>query len=91
MPIHDWKRVSAGTWHLFHLAWIAEIQDRLHGGCLPPDYYALAEQIVGPFGPDGLTLQETPYEEWTSSTDDRAYQGLQKSGSRVLESAASPS
>ena len=26
MPIHDWTRVTAGTWHAFHLSWIAEIQ-----------------------------------------------------------------
>src|SRR5438128_7569100 len=58
MPIHDWTRVSAGTWHDFHLAWIAEIRNALNGGLLPPDYYAQAEQIAGPMGPDVLTLQE---------------------------------
>lgn len=58
MPIHDWTRVNAGTWHDFHLAWIAEIRNALNGGLLPPDYYAQAEQIAGPLGPDVLTLQE---------------------------------
>ena len=43
MPIHDWTRVTAGTWHAFHLSWIAEIQLALNGGLLPPDYYAQAE------------------------------------------------
>jgi hypothetical protein len=57
MPIHDWTRVSAGTWHDFHLAWIAEIRNALNGGILPADYYAQAEQIAGPLGPDVLTLQ----------------------------------
>jgi len=57
MPIHDWTRVSAGTFHAFHLAWIAAIQDALNNGRLPPEYYALAEQVAGPFGPDVLTLQ----------------------------------
>lgn len=57
MPIHDWTRVSAGTWHAFHLSWIAEIQLALNNGLLPSDYYAQAEQIVGPLGPDVLTLQ----------------------------------
>jgi hypothetical protein len=57
MPIHDWTRVTAGTWHAFHLSWIAEIQLALNGGLLPPDYYAQAEQIAGPYGPDVLTLQ----------------------------------
>ncbi len=57
MPIHDWPRVTAGTWHAFHLSWIAEIQLVLNGGILPPDYYAQAEQIAGPLGPDVPTLQ----------------------------------
>src|SRR5437667_3095268 len=59
MPIHDWTRVTAGTWHDFHVAWITEIRNVLNGGLLPPDYYAQAEQIAGPLGPDVLTLQET--------------------------------
>lgn len=58
MPIHDWTRVTAGTWHAFHLSWIAEIQLALNGGILPASYYAQAEQIAGPLGPDVLTLQE---------------------------------
>lgn len=58
MPIHDWTRVGAGTWHDFHLAWIAEIRNALNGGLLPESYYAQAEQIAGPLGPDVLTLQE---------------------------------
>lgn len=56
MPIHDWTRVADGTWHDFHLAWIAEIRRRLNGGILPPDHYALAEQLVGRLGPDVLAL-----------------------------------
>jgi hypothetical protein len=46
MPIHDWTRVSDGTFHGFHVAWIAEIRNVLNGGLLPPNYYAQAEQIV---------------------------------------------
>src|SRR5581483_4518722 len=57
MPIHDWTRVGAGTWHAFRLSWIAEIQLALNSGLLPSDYYAQAEQIAGPLGPDVLTLQ----------------------------------
>jgi len=57
MPIHDWTRVTAGTWHAFHLSWIAEIQLALNEGRLPPSYYVQAEQIAGPLGPDVLTLQ----------------------------------
>jgi hypothetical protein len=58
MPIHDWTRVSAGTWHAFHLSWTSEIQEVLNDGLLPTNYYAQAEQIAGPLGPDVLTLQE---------------------------------
>jgi Protein of unknown function (DUF4058) len=59
MPIHDWTRVTPGTWHAFHLSWIAEIQLSLNSGLLPEDYYAQAEQIAGPLGPDVLALQLT--------------------------------
>ena len=57
MPIHDWSRVGAGTFHDFHVAWTIEIRNVLNERILPPDYYAMAEQIAGPFGPDVLTLQ----------------------------------
>src|SRR6476661_622943 len=57
MPIHDWTRVTAGTFHDFHLAWLAELRTALNDGLLPPDYYAQAEQVAGPMGPDVLTLQ----------------------------------
>jgi hypothetical protein len=56
MPIHDWTRVDAGIFHDFHLSWIAEIKRTLNQGLLPPDYYALAEQITGNMAPDVLTL-----------------------------------
>ena len=73
MPIHDWTRVSAGTWHDFHVAWIAELRNVLNDGLLPADYYARAEQIAGPLGPDVLTLQETQETEshgvsWSEKT-----------------------
>jgi hypothetical protein len=44
MPIHEWTRVSAGTFHDFHCAWIIELRNVLNKGLLPPDYYAQAEQ-----------------------------------------------
>jgi hypothetical protein len=59
MPIHDWTRVTAGTWHAFHVSWISELQEVLNDGRMPPDYYAQAEQIAGPLGPDVLALQES--------------------------------
>jgi hypothetical protein len=57
MPIHDWTRVNAGIFHHFHQSWIGEIARALNTGLLPPDFYALAEQITGDFGPDVLTLR----------------------------------
>ncbi|HWG44391.1 MAG TPA: DUF4058 family protein [Gemmataceae bacterium] len=57
MPVHDWSRVNAGTFHHFHTLWMPAISNALNSGVLPPDYYAMAEQIAGPFGPDVLTLQ----------------------------------
>lgn len=59
MPIHDWTRVKAGTFHNFHYRWIAAIMDGLNGGVLPSGYFAMAEQIVG--GPEGdvVTLDKS--------------------------------
>jgi hypothetical protein len=70
MPIHDWTRVNAGTWHAFHLGWIAELQNALNDGRLPDDYYAQAEQIIGPFGPDVLTLQEADAVDLIPNSED---------------------
>jgi hypothetical protein len=57
MPVHDWTRVDAGIFHAFHHEWITEIARALNRGLLPPEYYALSEQIAAGFGPDVLTLQ----------------------------------
>jgi hypothetical protein len=57
MPIHDWSRVDAGIFHHFHHGWIEEIARALNRGLLPPEHYALAEQIAGGLGPDVLTLK----------------------------------
>ncbi len=56
MPIHDWTRVIAGTFHDFHHEWITTIKRSLNAGLLPSGYYAMAEQIAGGLGPDVLTL-----------------------------------
>jgi hypothetical protein len=58
MPMHDWTRVDAGIYHDFHHEWISETKRTLNRGLLPPDYYALAEQVAAGFGPDVLTLQD---------------------------------
>ena len=57
MPIHDWTRGDAGVFHSFHNTWIGELTKVLNSGLLPPEYYALGEQLAGGLGPDVLTLQ----------------------------------
>ena len=60
MPMHDWTRVEAGTFHDFHLAWIAELRKALNGGVLPPGYYVMAEQRMDNTIPDVLGLRQRP-------------------------------
>ena len=63
MPVHDWTRVSDGTFHDFHYSWVLEIKRALKRGLLPKGYYVMAEQFGADLGaPDVLTLQ-------TSSTE----------------------
>lgn len=57
MPLHDWTRVSAGSYHGFHSAWITELARSLNNGVLPPRFYAEAEQVVGQTSPDVLALE----------------------------------
>jgi hypothetical protein len=58
MPVHDWTRVSDGTFHDFHYSWVLEIKRSLMRGLLPKGYYVMAEQFGGDVGaPDVLTLQ----------------------------------
>jgi hypothetical protein len=59
MPMHDWNRVSAGTFHDFHGSWITHLKESLNQGLLPQDYYALSEQRTRDFSPDLLTLRAT--------------------------------
>ncbi len=47
MPIHDWTRVNAGTWHAFHLGWIAEMQISLNDGRMPQDVTLQASEVAG--------------------------------------------
>src|SRR5438067_12137702 len=58
MPVDDWTRVSAGTFHDFHGAWIAELRRVLNRGLLPDGYYALTEQVATQVIADVLTLQD---------------------------------
>ena len=61
MPVHDWTRVDAGTFHAFHTAWITHLSETLNSGVLPPEYYALPEQHAGSRIADVLTLH-SPFE-----------------------------
>jgi hypothetical protein len=63
MPMHDWTRVTAGTYHNFHFRWIAAIMDRLNAGLLPPGFFAMAEQSIGRPETDVVTLQTRPLSE----------------------------
>ena len=56
MPMHDWTKVDAGTFHAFHTAWITHLSESLNGGILPSGYYALPEQHGGRLIADVLTL-----------------------------------
>jgi len=51
--------VDAGIFHAFHHNWITSIAGALNSGLLPPDYYSLPEQVLGPGNPDVLALQLT--------------------------------
>ena len=56
MPLHDWTRVSDGTFHDFHYSWVLEIKRALMRGLLPKGYYVMAEQFGSDRGaPDVLT------------------------------------
>ena len=75
MGVHDWSRVDAGIFHDFHVAWIGELRRALNGGLLPPEYYALAEQYAGKYGPDVLTLQHREESDEHESSHDSSGTG----------------
>ncbi len=60
MPIHDWTRVPAGTYHFFHQRWIQDIAAALNSGGLPEGYFAMSEvDAKGPIQ-DVLALKAQP-------------------------------
>jgi len=73
MPMHNWTRVSAGTFHDFHNAWITHIKESLNAGLIPNSYCALGEKTVDEFGPHVLTRKaeeaKKPNRESSSATD----------------------
>lgn len=80
MPIHDWTRVSAGTFHDFHGASVIHLKESLNAGLLPKGYYAQSEQHTGRAIADILTL----------NTEDSGRHGTEgppsDGGTAVLES-----
>ena len=64
MPMYDWTRVKAGTYHDFHCSWLAELKNQLNFGILPNDHYAQVEQITEEMISDVLTLRsDDPLDE----------------------------
>lgn len=57
MPIHDWTRVQAGTFHDFHQSWTIGLRNAFNTGVLPSGFFAMAEQIVSGPIPDIITLK----------------------------------
>ena len=57
MPLHDWTRLPDYAYHEFHGGWVYAIRDALNAGVLPPGYYARAEPVTRPAGPDVVTLE----------------------------------
>jgi hypothetical protein len=58
MPIHDWTRVPAGLFHVFHQAWSTRIMSALNAGVLPKGMSALVEQRANGWEPDVLAIEE---------------------------------
>jgi hypothetical protein len=58
MPIHDWTRVCAGIFHDFYQEWCGRIKQRLNAGLLPPDHYAMLDQVAVGVEPDVIALQD---------------------------------
>lgn len=57
MPVHDWTRVDAGTFHGFHTTWASLLGIRLNQ-VLPSDDYAMVEKRAFGWEPDLLTLAQ---------------------------------
>lgn len=57
MPIHDWTRTDAGSYHDFHQDWTVEIRRTLNRGILPAGFKAMADLKVGGTEPDVATIR----------------------------------
>lgn len=77
MPMHDWTRVIAGTYHDFHNTWIINIKNTLNDGRLPTALYAMSEQRTGENEIDVLTLESGPSNgEWHEDDTPNAEGGV---------------
>ena len=86
MPIHDWTRVDAGTFHAFHGAWITHLMGTLNAGVLPEGYYALQEQVTLGVIPDVVTLRDDRAPELREAPGDVALATLPTQRLRVRPS-----
>ncbi len=84
MPLHDWTRVLAGTFHDFHYIWVAELRHRLNRGLLPEGFYAQAEQVAGGSVPDVLTLHDGSGESATPIVPPNSAIGVLETPPRVF-------
>jgi hypothetical protein len=87
MPIHDWKPGFAWLFHHFHQEWIHALGRALNGGLLPPEFYAMTEQVTVGVEPDVLALRDV-----TAPRRDPATGGLlvAEPRTRVVETLAPP-
>src|SRR5262249_21722775 len=58
MPMHDWTRVPAGTYHDFHCKWLADLSNRLNTGLLPDDHESRVEAVLTGTTGDNVVLRE---------------------------------
>lgn len=86
MPVHDWTRADAGTFHAFHTAWITHLSETLNAGFLPPGYYALPEQHAGRRIADVLTL----HSPWDGSAELSSASPIDEGGFAVAVADAPP-
>jgi len=87
MPIHDWTRVDAGIFHDFDQEWTPRIKGALNAGLLPPNYYALIEQVAGGPVPDVLTLESVRRERARAGDDETTTFDQDDQGGTALATA----
>ena len=90
MPVHDWTRVSAGTFHHFHQTWVVELSRALNAGRLPAGFYAMAEQIAGGLGPDVLTLEGPAVDDDDDQDDQDEASGMGRTPAAVTVAERPP-